>query len=495
MSATIGVSCNGRESTVFRALLLAFFTVFTFTALPLAVAQSPTGADSVTAYIFKETGSQQLIMAKEIDKPRSPASLTKIMTCMLAIESGRMDEVVTISEEASLVEPTVAGFKPGERFRLRDLVKAAMVNSSNDAAFAIAGYLGGGSVDLFVSLMNSRARALGMSHTYFTNPAGYDRGVYAGNQSSARDLMILSERAIRYPEFNAIARLDMAVFSELVSGKVYNLRTHNKLFDRYPYTIGIKTGYTSQAGPCLIARAVRDGKDMLIIMLNARTDRWSLASSMFEQAVNPSDQMPRPQTQRVSRPDTGAVVAAPAVASIAERAKTPKALKPGRAVQKASTVDRSGNAERRGRKTAAEVSSRKSRSGKRAALVAQKSSEKRGGKAKVAKGEKKERAAKQKLVKSRERNGKNRSALKADRKGGAKSGKLASAQTSGKRKAVVKKEKGKEPKKAALKAGKKERQAVGKEKGGASKEKSAKRKKKSKEELSFSKKPAHSPQG
>lgn len=245
----------------------------------------PQGEDAVTSFLVKETGSSNFLKAKNIDQRISPASLTKIMTCMLAIESGRLDDVVTIPLEATKVEPTRAGFKPGERIRLRDLVAAAMVNSSNDAAFAIAIHLGG-SLNGFVSKMNARARALGMTHTRFTNPAGYDRGSYAGNHSTARDLMKLTEHAIRYSEFNKIAKLDRVVFNELNTGKRYSLRSHNKLLDRYPYSVGIKTGYTSKAGPCLIARAVCEGKDMLVIMLHAKTDRWELASSMFDQGFN-----------------------------------------------------------------------------------------------------------------------------------------------------------------------------------------------------------------
>jgi D-alanyl-D-alanine carboxypeptidase (penicillin-binding protein 5/6) len=305
MSAHIKDSCGPRKwgaagetnqphgrFTAKRTVLFALLAFFVFALIPLTASARkrpsrhqqppPQGEDAVAAFIVKETGSSDFLKMKGIDRSLSPASLTKIMTCMLAIESGRMDDVVTIPLEATLVEPSRAGFKPGERVRLRDLVKAAMVNSSNDAAFAIAIHLGG-SLNGFVATMNARARALGMSNTCFTNPAGYDRGIYAGNRTTARDMVLLTERAVRSPEFNAIAKMDRVVFSELSTGKLYSLSTHNKLLERYPYTVGIKTGYTSIAGPCLIARALKDGKDMLVILLHAKTDRWSLASSMFEE--------------------------------------------------------------------------------------------------------------------------------------------------------------------------------------------------------------------
>jgi D-alanyl-D-alanine carboxypeptidase (penicillin-binding protein 5/6) len=267
------------------------------------------GDSAVSSFILKETGSSNVLMSRDVDKPVSPASLTKIMTSIMAIESGRLDEIVTIPKEATMVEPTKAGFRPGEKIRLRDLVKAAMVNSSNDAAFSIAIHLGG-SVDGFVASMNARARGLGMNNTAFTNPAGYDKGIYAGNRTTARDLMILTEHAVRNPEFNAIARLDRAVFSELSTGKTYSLKTHNKLLAIYPYTVGIKTGYTARAGCCLIARAIKDRKDLLMVMLDAHSDRWSKAADLFDRGFDSNN---REQLQAIQPPrqDSGFVNASP----------------------------------------------------------------------------------------------------------------------------------------------------------------------------------------
>ena len=239
----------------------------------------------VNSYIVKEIGSPTYLMAKDIDRPVSPASLTKILTCTMAIESGRLDRDVLITKESTMVEPSIAGFKLGEKIKLIDLVKAAMVNSSNDAAFAIAIYLSG-SVDSFVAAMNSKAKMIGMKNSRFTNPAGFDKGFYAGNTSTAGDLLRLTEYAVKNPVFNEIARLDKAVFTEETTHKVYCLKTHNKLLDKYPYAVGIKTGYTNKAGACLIARAIKNNKDLLLVMMNAKTDRWSTAANMFDTAFS-----------------------------------------------------------------------------------------------------------------------------------------------------------------------------------------------------------------
>jgi len=313
---------------------------------------------AVAAYIVKETGSPNVLMAKDVDKPVSPASLTKILTSIMAIESGRLDDEVVIAREATLVEPTRAGFRPGDRILLRDLVKAAMVNSSNDAAFAIAIHLGG-SVNSFVASMNARARSLGMSNSHFTNPAGFDVGPWTGNRTTARDLMLLTEHAVRNPEFNAIARLDRAVFKELSTGRAFSLKTHNKLLDLYPYTVGIKTGFTNRAGKCLVARAIKDRKDLLMVMLNARADRWSIASNMFDQGFGGGvDRLPMPvvarQDSEIAKPATGRQVAI-------EREKALDAIRQRVALQSgagsAAGVN-AGNAPRADRKLAM-VSTRK----------------------------------------------------------------------------------------------------------------------------------------
>ena len=324
-------------------VLLAFLTLTLLPGDAMArKSAKPEGEDAVTAFLVKKTHSSSFLKEKNIDKRLSPASLTKIMTCMIAIESGHLDDVVTIPPVATKVEPTKAGFKPGDRFTLRDLVKAAMVHSCNDAAFAIAVHLGG-SLKGFTAKMNARARALGMTHTVFTNPAGYDRGPYAGNHSTARDLMKLTEHAIRYSEFNNITKLNRVVFKELNTGKRYALGTHNKLLNRYPYSVGIKTGYTSKAGPCLIARAIRNGKDMLVVMLHAKTDRWKLASTMFDHGFRSSTHASKPAQAAVSpskkraasasAPEQTSVAAArhravpPAAVVYARRAKALNALR------------------------------------------------------------------------------------------------------------------------------------------------------------------------
>lgn len=236
---------------------------------------------NVDAIIAKDISSKQLIFAKDEQERNQPASLTKIMTAILAIESGRMNSIVTITPEMIQVEPTKAGLRVGEKFYLKDLVKAAMVMSANDAAMAIGVYLGNGDVDRFAAMMNQKAKQLGMKNTNFTNPCGFDVG---NHYSTAQDLLIMSEHAIKNSTFNEMAKLKRHDFNAINTKRHYAAYTHNKLLNNYKYAVGIKTGFTNKAGPCLIARAKKDDKDVLVVMLNSE-QRWKDVRTIFEDVL------------------------------------------------------------------------------------------------------------------------------------------------------------------------------------------------------------------
>ena len=251
-------------------------------AKPVTETDSLNIEQEINSYILKDLGTSRVLMSKNTRKRIQPASLTKILTAIIAIESGKLGDVVDIPKEATAVEPTKAGFEAGEKIRLVDLVKASIVRSSNDAAFAIAIHLGG-SVNGFAGIMNRRAREIGMKQSHFTNPAGYDRDLYAGHYSTASDLLRLTEYAIGNEIFNRIAALDSALFYEQKTKKKYSLKSSNKLLEKYQYAVGIKTGYTLRAGRCLIARAKKGNRDMVLVMLKAGKKRWELAAKMFEE--------------------------------------------------------------------------------------------------------------------------------------------------------------------------------------------------------------------
>lgn len=235
------------------------------------------------AFLAKETNSSVILYGQNVDKKLPPASLTKVMTAVLAIESNRLNEIVTMPDEATKVEQFKFGAKAGDKFLLKDLLVAALVSSSNDAATAIGIHLAG-SVEKFAVMMNKKAKELGMKNTNFTNPCGFDIGE---NVTTVYDLALLSEYAITLPHFNDIVNYRKVVIYDISKTKHYNLKTHNKLFEYYPTTIGIKTGYTAKAGPCLIARAKKGNKDAILIILHSdRGARWKISNKYFDLILN-----------------------------------------------------------------------------------------------------------------------------------------------------------------------------------------------------------------
>lgn len=232
--------------------------------------------------IVKDLNKKTLIFSKDVNQTVSPASLTKIMTAILAIESGKMNSIVTITPEMKKVEPTILNFKVGEKFYLKDLVHAALIKSANDAATAIAIYLGKGNKQTFVNMMNWRAKKLGMTSTSFQNPCGFDA---KNHKSTANDLLKLTEYAIKNSTFNSIVKMNSYAFKAINTKRVYRIHTSNKLLDKEKYVIGVKTGFTNQAGPCLIARAKKDKKDILVVMLNAQ-NRWANTKMALDTIMN-----------------------------------------------------------------------------------------------------------------------------------------------------------------------------------------------------------------
>jgi len=271
---------------------------------------------NVDSLIAKDMNSKKLIFSKDAQKINQPASLTKIMTAILAIESGRMNDVVTITKPMIQVEPTKANLRVGEKFYLRDLVKAAMVMSANDAAMAIGVYLGDGDVDRFANQMNQKAKKIGMTKTNFTNPCGFDIG---SHYSTALDLLVMSEYAIKNKTFNEMAKMKRHDFKALNTKRHYAAFTHNKLLNNYKYAVGIKTGYTQKAGPCLIARAKNGNKDVLVVMLNSE-QRWKNIKLILD------DVMPDLTEEKQTTPPASRAVAGKKAKSKASPKKTPLKL-------------------------------------------------------------------------------------------------------------------------------------------------------------------------
>jgi D-alanyl-D-alanine carboxypeptidase (penicillin-binding protein 5/6) len=251
-------------------------------ALALAVSLAAGGAKAVedpypwiaSAYAVKRDG--KLLWAGQPDARLPPASLAKMMTALLALERGRLDETVTVGRGVLQATGTRIGLKPGEKLRAGDLLAASVVRSANDACRALADHL---HPQKFVAAMNQRAAALGMTNTRFLNACGHDR---EGQYASAADLLRLAEEVVKHAEYLRLSRLEKISF-KTAHGRAFTLRNTNALIGRYEGAIGLKTGYTEGAGNCLVALAVRDGAVVLAVLLNA-PNRWWNAVGLLDRA-------------------------------------------------------------------------------------------------------------------------------------------------------------------------------------------------------------------
>ena len=223
------------------------------------------------AAILVDVDTGQVLLAHN-DQQRLPmASTTKIMTALLALERGNLDEVVTVPAEALTVGESSMFLQAGEQLTLRDLLYGLLLVSGNDAAMTIALHIAG-SEAAFVQMMNDRAAALGLSNTHFVNPHGLDA---PDHYASADDLYRLARAALAYPEFATI----VSTTQHNTAG--HALTNKNELLTAYAGADGIKTGTTDLANECLVASVNRDGHRVLAVILGS-TQRYEDARRLFD---------------------------------------------------------------------------------------------------------------------------------------------------------------------------------------------------------------------
>ncbi|GBC98123.1 D-alanyl-D-alanine carboxypeptidase DacB [bacterium HR17] len=231
-----------------------------------ASSPSPPLPVSAKSALLADAETGKILWAYQPDLPCYPASVTKMMTAVLILERGNLDDWVTIPKEAAFTGESSMALKEGERVRLRDLLAAIVVRSANDACVAAAIHLAG-SVDKFVGWMNEKARELGMTHTHFVNPHGLH---HPNHYTTARDLLTLARYALRLPQFRRLVALPEVTIAPTNKSALRHYRNRNKLLTLYPGCDGIKTGYTVPAGKCLVASATRDGWQLIAIVLGSQ---------------------------------------------------------------------------------------------------------------------------------------------------------------------------------------------------------------------------------
>lgn len=230
---------------------------------------------SAASAVLIDASSGRIIYEKDANSRRPMASTTKIMTALVALESGNTDRTVTVPAEACGVEGSSIYLAAGDKVTLKDLIWAVMLESANDAATAVAIEVGG-SVEGFADMMNSRAAELGLSGTHFTNPHGLDDEEH---YTTASDLAKLAATALENEQFREIASTYRHTIT--VGEKSRYLLNHNKMLKLYEGSIGVKTGYTKHCGRCLVSSAERDGVRLVAVTLNAPDD-WRDHAAMLD---------------------------------------------------------------------------------------------------------------------------------------------------------------------------------------------------------------------
>jgi len=230
-----------------------------------------------SAAILVDGTTGAVLWAHNPHQRRPIASTTKILTALLVIEKGHLDDLVTVSPRAAETPQSGIELRPGERLRVRELLTALLVKSANDAAVALAEHESG-SVEDFAALMNQRAWQLGARDSHFANPNGlYHRQHY----SSAYDLALIAREAMRHPLFRTLVATRRAQIPW--EGKPWNrlLESKNKLLTTFPGGDGIKTGYVKQSGHCLVGSATRGGWRLIGVLLDS-PDLWADARTLLE---------------------------------------------------------------------------------------------------------------------------------------------------------------------------------------------------------------------
>lgn len=243
---------------------------------PAVHAADPLGI-SAQAYVLMEADTGKVLLSKNGDEKRPIASTTKIMTTLLCLESGGLDDWFVVDPEAIQVEGSSMGLQEGDVVTKRMLCYGMLLPSGNDAANATAVRLAG-SIPEFAKLMNARAARIGMTHTCFVTPSGLDA---EGHGASARDMGLLARTAMQNPDFRAICSQSRA---EVCFGNPpYNrwLKNTNKLLTMYEGVVGVKTGFTDEAGRCLVSFCERDGVSLLCVTLHAKDD-WNDHMKLYD---------------------------------------------------------------------------------------------------------------------------------------------------------------------------------------------------------------------
>ncbi|MBM2810791.1 MAG: Serine-type D-Ala-D-Ala carboxypeptidase [Chloroflexi bacterium] len=230
---------------------------------PTKVRDISPGLVSADYAIVIDGASGKVLWARDANTPVPPASITKIVTALVVLDHARITDLVTVGVDSQvMIEDSVMGLSPGEVLTVEDLLYGMMLPSGNDAALALADYVGG-TREAFARLMNEKAHSLGLTGSSFVNPHGRDA---FGHLTTAYDMAMLAREGMRSPIFQ---RLASARSYETPRGRGYQMGNLNQLLWRYPGADGVKIGYDDAAGKTIVGSAVRDGHRVYVAMMRS----------------------------------------------------------------------------------------------------------------------------------------------------------------------------------------------------------------------------------
>lgn len=269
----LAVACSGPAAPVFAVDAVGGTAV---PDLQATVAAAVPDVAMASGVLVAPDGRE--LWSRDPGARRAMASTTKIMTAIVVLENAGLDEVITVSAQAATVGESAADLRAGDTLTVAQALEALLVKSGNDAAVVLAEHVAG-SEAAFVELMNAKASEMGLHETHFANPHGLDQ---TGHYTSARDLAAMARYAMALPEFRRGVGLLSAVLDSPRGPRT--LYSSNKLLLTYSGANGVKTGWTDDAGYCLVASAERDGVELIAVVLGAsdEQERFRQASKLLD---------------------------------------------------------------------------------------------------------------------------------------------------------------------------------------------------------------------
>ncbi|MFZ5391972.1 MAG: D-alanyl-D-alanine carboxypeptidase family protein [Patescibacteria group bacterium] len=212
-----------------------------------------------------------LLYAKNADEKRAIASVTKLMTALVALDNLKTNDAIVVQPQDVEIEPTTMNLTIGESITVGDLMRGLLIVSANDAALTLGRVAGDGDLDNFVKMMNEKASKMGLKNSHFSNPHGLDQdGLY----SSAKDMALIAKNAIDNPIIAEIVSTKETTVTSIDGSISHSLKNTNKLLDSYLNVYGVKTGFTDNAGQVLITAATNKDGDKIICVVLGSNDRF-----------------------------------------------------------------------------------------------------------------------------------------------------------------------------------------------------------------------------